>query len=76
MDDDLEAIVSIPEETEGECCSSFVVEERGFVEDQGTSEHILPFNFDIALYVIEGNKDIIEEINDAVNEISGEKAFP
>ena len=77
MDDDLEAIVSFPEETEGECCSSFVAEERGFVEDQGTSEHILPFNFDIALYVIEGSEDMIEEeINDAVNEISGEKAFP
>ena len=77
MDDDLEAIVSIPEEMEGECCSRFVAEERGFVEDQGTSEHILPFNFDIALYVIEGSEDMIEEeIDDAVNEISGEKAFP
>ena len=46
-------------------------------EDQGTSEHILSFNFDIALYVIEGSDDMIEEeIDDAVNEISGEKAFP
>ena len=61
MDDDLEAIVSIPEEIEGECTSSFVGEECGFAE----GEDILPFNFDIALSVVnfdialsvQGNED-------------------
>ena len=73
MDDDLEAIVSIPEEIEGECTSSLVHEECGFAEGQD----ILPFNFDIALSVVEGNEDPMEEeIDDAISEISGEKAFP
>jgi hypothetical protein len=40
MDDDLEEIVSILEEIEGECTSSFVGEECGFPE----GEDILPFN--------------------------------
>jgi hypothetical protein len=71
MDDDLEAIVSIPEEIEGECTSSLVREECGFAED------ILPFNFDIALSVVEGNEDPMEdEIDDAISEIFGEKSFP
>jgi hypothetical protein len=64
MDDDLEAIVSIPEETEGECTSSSVGEECGFAE----GEDILPFNFDIALSVVnfdtalsvQGNEDPME----------------
>ena len=73
MDDDLEAIVSIPEEIEGECISSLVREECGFAE----GEDILPFNFDIALSVVEGNEDPMEEeIDDAISEISGEKSFP
>jgi hypothetical protein len=73
MDDDLEAIVSIPEEIEGECTSSLVREECGFAE----GEDILPFNFDIALSVVEGNEDPMEEeIDDAISEISGEKSFP
>jgi hypothetical protein len=71
MDDDLKAVVSIPEEIEGECTSSFVLEECGFAEG------ILPFNFDIALSVVEGNDDPMkEEIDDAISEISGEKSFP
>jgi uncharacterized C2H2 Zn-finger protein len=37
----------------------------------------LPFNFDIALSVVEGNEDPMEEeIHDAISEISGEKSFP
>jgi uncharacterized C2H2 Zn-finger protein len=72
MDDDLEAIVSIPEEIEGECTSSLDREECGFAE----GEDILPFNFDIALSVVEGNEDPMEEeIDDAISEISGEKSF-
>jgi uncharacterized C2H2 Zn-finger protein len=73
MDDDLEAIVSIPEEIEGECTWSFVGEECGFAEGEDT----LPFNFDIALPVVEGNEDPMEEeIDDAMSEISSEKSFP
>ena len=73
MDDDLGAIVSIPEEIEGECTSSLIREECGFAE----GEDILPFNFDIALSVVEGNEDPMEEeIDDAISEISGEKSFP
>ena len=77
MDDDLEAIVSIPEETEGEYSPSFVGEEWGFAEGEEAGEDILPFNFGIALSVVEGSEDAMEEeIDDAISEISGEKAFP
>ena len=77
MDDNLEAIMSISDKTEGECASSSVADEWGFAEGEETGEHILPFNFDIALSVVEGSEDTIdEEIDDAVKEISGEKAFP
>ena len=77
MDDDFEAIVSISEETEGECGSSFVADECGFAEVEETGEHIFPFIFDIALSVVEESGDTIdEEIDDAVKEISGEKAVP
>ena len=50
-------------------------DEWGFAEEAG--EHILPFNFDIALSVVKESGDTIdEEIDEAVKEISGEKAFP
>ena len=48
-------------------------EECGFAE----GEDILPFNFDIALSVVEGSEGAMEEaIDDAIGEISGEKSFP
>ena len=69
--------MSISEETEGECGSSLVADEWGFAEGEEAGEHILPFNFDIALSVVEESGDTIdEEIDEAVKEISGEKAFP
>ena len=38
---------------------------------------ILPFNFDIALSVVEGREDTMEEgIADAIREISGAKSSP
>ena len=65
MDDDLEAIVSIPEEIEGEC--------TGYTD----VEDILQFNFHIDLSVVEGSEDPMEEeIDDAISEIFGEKSFP
>lgn len=71
MDDDLEAIISIPEETEGECSSSVVDEEWELAEGQETDEHTLPFNFDVALFVVEESQDTMEqEIDDAISEIS------
>lgn len=77
MDDDLEAIVSIPEELEDEFSSSNVGEELALVQDDETCEDILPFNFDVALSVIEGNDEAMEEeIAEALCEISGEKSFP
>lgn len=77
MDDDLEAIISIPEETEGECSPSVVDEEWELAEGQETDEHTVPFNFDVALFVVEESQDTMEqEIDDAISEISGEKAFP
>jgi hypothetical protein len=57
MDDDLEGIVSISEEIEGECSSSWLAR---------TSENIWLFNFDITLSVVEGNEDTMEQIDDAI----------
>ena len=39
MDDDLEAIVSISEETEGECGSSLVADEWGFAEGEEAGQN-------------------------------------
>ena len=61
MDDDLDGIVSILEETVGECGLSLVADEWGFAEGEETGEHILPFNFDIALSVVEESGDTIDE---------------
>ena len=43
MDYDLQAIISIPEETESECSPSVVEEEWELAEGQETNEHTLPF---------------------------------
>ena len=77
MDDDLEAIVSIPWELEGESCSSNVDEELASFEHEETCEDIFSYNFEIALSFIEENEATMEEeVADAVSEISGEKNFP
>ena len=77
MDDDLEAIVSTPEELEDEFSSSSVGQELALVQDDESCEDILPFNFDIALSVIAGDDQTMEEeIAEALCEISGEKYFP
>jgi uncharacterized C2H2 Zn-finger protein len=77
MDDDLEAIVSIPEELDEFYSSSNVGEELALVQDDESCENILPFNFDVALSVIEGDDETMEEeIAEALCEISGEKSFP
>ena len=56
--------MSIPEEIESECTSSLVTEEWKFAE----GDDILPFNFDIALSVVEGSEGTIEEeIDDALS---------
>ena len=49
MDDDLEAIVPIPCELEGESCSSNVDEELALCEHEDTCQDIFPYDFDIAL---------------------------
>ncbi len=77
MDDDLEAIVSIPEELDEFYSSSNVGEELALVQNDESCENILPFNFDVALSVIEGDDETLEEeIAEALCEISGEKSFP
>ncbi len=77
MDDDLEAIVSIPEELDEFYNSSNVGEELALVQDDESYENILPFNFDVALSVIEGDDETMEEeIAEALCEISCEKSFP
>jgi hypothetical protein len=77
MDDDLEAIVSIPEELEDEFSLSNFGEELALVQDDESCEDILPFNVDVALSVIAGDDETMEEeIAEALCEISGEKSFP
>ena len=77
MDDDLEAIVSIPEELEDEFSLSNFGEELALVQDDESCEDILPFNVDVALSVIAGDDETMEEeIAEALCEISGEKCFP
>ena len=50
MAGDLEAIVSIPWDLEGESCSSNVDEELALLEHEETCEDIFPYNFQIAFY--------------------------
>ena len=77
MADDLEAIVSIPWDLEGESSSTNVDEELALLEHEQTCEDIFPYNFEIALSFIDENEAAMEEeIADAVSEISGEKNFP
>ena len=77
MADDLEAIVSIPWDLEGESCSTNVDEELALLEHEETCEDVFPYNFEIALSFIDENEAAVEEeIADAVSEISGEKNFP
>ncbi len=77
MDDDLQAIVSIPCELGGESCLSNVDEELALFEHEETCQHIFPYTFGIALFFIDENVGTMEEeIADAVSEISGEKNFP
>ena len=77
MADDLEAIVSIPCDLEGESCSTNVDEELALLEHEETCEDVFPYNFEIALSFIDENEAAMEEeIADAVSEISGEKTFP
>jgi hypothetical protein len=76
MDDDLETIVSIPEELEDEFSSSNVGEELALVQDDESCKDILPFNFDVALSVSVGDDETTEEIAEALCEISSGKSFP
>jgi hypothetical protein len=77
MDDDLEAIVSIPEELEDKCSSRNVGKELVLVQDDESCEYNLLFNFDVTLSVITGDDETMEEeIAEALCEIIGEKSFP
>ena len=77
MADDLEAIVSILWNLEGENCSTNVDKELALLEHEETCEDVFRYNFEIALsFVDENEADMEEEIADAVSKISSEKNFP
>ena len=77
MADDIEAIISIFWDLEGESCSTNIDEELALLEHEETCEDVFPYNFEIALSFIDENEAAMEEeIVDAVSEISGEKNFP
>lgn len=79
MDDDLDTIVSLPEELDEEIGSTDVDEELASPE-QGVEEdvyykHYDDFNFGAAMFVLD--EDAIElEFEDAVSVMAVEKAFP
>ena len=73
MEDDLEAIVAMPDDLEEETSASNVdvySEEMAFGDDT-------LYNMDVALsFVDEDEEAIVEEVTEAVSEMSGEKSFP
>ena len=74
MDNNLDTIVWIPEETKNKRITSFVGGEGVIAGVEETTEDILPFNFHIALSVVEGSEDTMEEeFDDAISEILGKK---
>ena len=78
MEESLEAIDAIPEPVEANIDESKVPEEWGILEDEQyeeeLSEDMLPFNFEIAIAVLEEDEEDIEtDFVEALSEIGGEK---
>ena len=81
MDEDLDTIVSLPEELDEEIGSKDVDEELASLEqevkDDVYYEHFDEFHFAVAMFVVEEDEETIElEFEDAVSVMAGEKAFP
>ena len=81
MEESLEAIDAIAEPVEANIDESKVPEEWGILEDEQyeeeLSEEMLPFNFEIAIAVLEEDEEDIEtDFVEALSEIGGEKQFP
>ena len=81
MEESLEAIDAIPEPVEANIDESKVPEEWGILVDEqyeeGLFEETLPFNFEIAIAVLEEDEEDIEtDFVEALSEIGGEKQFP
>ena len=81
MDEDLDAIVPLPEELSEEMGSMDVGNESASIE-QEVEEDVYyknydEFHFDVAMFVVEEDEEAIElEFEDAVSVMAGEKAFP
>ena len=81
MDDDSDAILSLPEELSVEIGSMDVGKELASreqeVEEDVYYKNYDEFHFDIAMFIVEEDKESIElEFEDAVSVMAGEKAFP
>jgi uncharacterized C2H2 Zn-finger protein len=81
MEESLEAIDAILEPVEANIDESKVPEEWGILVDEqyeeGLFEETLPFNFEIAIAILEEDEEDIEtDFVEALSEIGGEKQFP
>ena len=81
MEESLAAMDPISEPIEANIDKSNVSEEWGTLKDELYEEEIsketLPFNFEIAITVLEEDKEDIEtDFKEALSEIGGEKQFP
>ena len=81
MDENLDAIVPLPEELSEEMGTMDVGNESASIEQEVEEdvyyEHHDEFHFDVAMFVVEEDEEAIElEFEDAVSVMAGEKAFP
>ena len=81
MEESLESIDAISEPVKAHIDESKVPEEWGILEDQQYEEELsedkLPFNFEIAMAVLEEDEgDIETDFVEALSEIGGENQFP
>ena len=76
MDIDLESIVSVSESMEEESGPIDVPERSASIGEEARAKDYLPFNFNIAMTLIENESGVMEaEFTEAVNEIEGQKRF-
>ena len=78
MDEDLDAIVPLPEELSEEMGSMDVGNESASIEQEVEEdvyyENYDEFHFDVAMFVVEEDEEAIElEFEDAVSVMAGEK---
>ena len=77
MDIDLESILSVSESMEEESGPIDVPERSASIGEEAREEDNLPFNFNIAMALIENESGVMEaEVTEAVNEIEGQNRFP